>query len=104
MTTVTITGFEASSPFYDDKNFPRGFSKSGEFTILESELLQKYGRTLLCIAEGERTPSSPEEERFLKVCRSSAKAISPLEKVWIKYLEKRQGRVGINSFGTLINN
>lgn len=101
MTTVTINGFEASHPFYDDTNFPRGFGTSGEFTILESELLHKYGRTLQAIAEGGHTPSTPEQERFLKVCHSTVKPVSPLEKVWVKYLDKRQGGPAINTLGSL---
>lgn len=101
MTTDTVIGFEASNPFYDDTNFPRGFGKSGEFTILESELLHKYGRTLQAIAEGTHTPSTPEEERFLKVCCSKVKPISSLEKVWMKYLQKRQGSAAINALGHL---
>jgi hypothetical protein len=32
--------------FYDNKAFPRGFAKSGNFTILEEELLIYYGDTL----------------------------------------------------------
>ena len=32
--------------FYDDKNFPRGFNRSGVFTISEASVLENYGRSM----------------------------------------------------------
>ncbi len=40
--------------FYDDKAFPRGFAKSGNFTLLEEELLIYYGRHVRSAAEQAR--------------------------------------------------
>ncbi|MCG7588302.1 DUF413 domain-containing protein, partial [Photobacterium sp. OFAV2-7] len=36
--------------FYDDKNFPRGFNRSGVFTISKAALLLDYGRTMKGLA------------------------------------------------------
>lgn len=47
-----IHGFIAEAPFYDDAHFPRGFSKSGNFTIIESELLTQVGKRLFMLEQG----------------------------------------------------
>ncbi len=93
-----IDGFEAGPRFYDDVHFPRGFRKSGEFTIAESDILETYGRTLEALGNGRRTPCSSEEARMVKVCQSTAKPKSLIEKTWVKFLTKRGRRVIVPSF------
>ncbi|WP_432455574.1 DUF413 domain-containing protein [Agarivorans sp. QJM3NY_29] len=71
--------------FYDDQKFKRGFSKSGNFTLLEAELLSLYGETMKAINSGELLPESNQEQRFLLVCSQQLEASTKLEKVWLKY-------------------
>ena len=35
--------------FYDNTKFPRGFAKSGDFTLAEEEILTLYGLSLIHI-------------------------------------------------------
>ncbi|WP_026970772.1 DUF413 domain-containing protein [Aliagarivorans marinus] len=84
--------------FYDDIKFPRGFSKSGDFTLAESELLSLYGDTMLALELGTLLPESSAERHFIKVLRNPLKAKTALERVWLKYLRLARGR---RSFHTL---
>ena len=34
--------FVSQRQFYDDQNFPRGFSRSGHFTLLEASILEQH--------------------------------------------------------------
>ncbi len=77
--------------FYDDKNFPRGFAKSGNFTIMEEELLLNYGDTLSSLAKGKLTPENDDEKHFLKVIKGTKKAKTKLEQVWVKYQKYANG-------------
>lgn len=71
--------------FFDDKNFPRGFSKSGEFTLSEAEILSLYGDTMLAFEAGQLEPETAEEKHFIKVLKHPNKANTKLEHVWVKY-------------------
>ncbi|WP_162047736.1 DUF413 domain-containing protein [Vibrio taketomensis] len=78
--------------FYDNTKFPRGFAKSGNFTIAEEEILTVYGDTMLGLETGELTPQSAEEKHFVKVIENPENAKSKLERVWLKYVQLARGR------------
>jgi uncharacterized protein YifE (UPF0438 family) len=87
-----------SKRFYDDQKFPRGFSKSGSFTLNEADLLSLYGDTMQNLENGNLSPVNPEEKHFLKVLNHPNKANSNLERLWLKYIKLARGR---RSFHTL---
>jgi|GEM_PF-141290 len=78
--------------FYDNVKFPRGFAKSGDFTLLEEDLLVTYGDTMLSLEQGLLRPDNAEEKHFLKVLSQPNKAKSRLEQVWLKYIRLARGR------------
>ncbi|WP_220720001.1 DUF413 domain-containing protein [Agarivorans litoreus] len=78
--------------FYDDKRFKRGFSKSGDFTLMESELLSLYGETMRALDAGEILPEGEQEKRFLLVCSQQIEPEGRLEKIWMKYKKLAQTR------------
>ncbi|MHC6529894.1 MULTISPECIES: DUF413 domain-containing protein [unclassified Vibrio] len=78
--------------FYDNAKFPRGFAKSGDFTLAEEEILTFYGDTLLGLETGEIEPENAEEKHFLKVLENPGKAKSKLERTWLKYIQLARGR------------
>ncbi|MCZ8489427.1 DUF413 domain-containing protein [Vibrio lentus] len=41
-----------NQPFSDFKNFPRGFAKSGDFTIAQSQILESFGNALIALRDG----------------------------------------------------
>lgn len=84
---IKTTIRKSNTPYYDDLNFPRGFSRSGEFTIAESTLLNDYGHTLKSLHDGVQMPDNEEEKRFVAVVNGIEEAVSNLEKTWTKYLK-----------------
>ncbi|KZN51861.1 DUF413 domain-containing protein [Pseudoalteromonas luteoviolacea] len=79
--------FAAPKPFYDDKNFPRGFSRSGHFTLLESELLQQHGYLLTQLFEQKLKPKNTTQQQFVITFLNHKQPTNRIEKVWAKYLD-----------------
>ena len=79
--------------FYDDVYFPKGFSRSDEFSITEASLLQDYGTTLKQLYDGFLSPQSEAEKRFVKVSNGHLEANSSIERVWIKYINATCPRI-----------
>ncbi|MCK3654520.1 hypothetical protein A4G19_01660 [Pasteurellaceae bacterium Macca] len=77
--------FSVTRRFFDDKNYPRGFSRHGDYTIRESQLLEQFGQACLALELGERKPTTAEEKQFAAVMKGERPAESSLEKAWIKY-------------------
>ncbi|USD35779.1 MULTISPECIES: DUF413 domain-containing protein [Ferrimonas] len=78
--------------FVDSRRFGRGFSRSGDFTIKESELLTRYGHTMAQLASGELTPVGEQEHRFVAVVAGLRPPTSALERVWLKYRQLSECR------------
>ncbi|GHG68295.1 hypothetical protein GCM10010919_17650 [Alishewanella longhuensis] len=80
--------FVANRRFFDDRNFPRGFTRSGRFTLAEGNLLEKHGLAMQQLEQGLREPINEEEQRFLLVCRGESEATTVFEKTWLKYKQR----------------
>lgn len=80
--------FETNRVFYDSRRFPRGFSRSGDFSLKEAELLTRYGALLNDLTQGRMAPANPAQARLVEVTQGQTTAESALEKVWDKYLSK----------------
>lgn len=84
-----VHGFIAESPFYDDAHFPRGFSKSGNFTIAESALLTQVGKRLFMLEQGFSEPENAVEEHFVQFCKTQnegdLEGQNKVELLWQKY-------------------
>lgn len=78
--------------FYDNTKFPRGFAKSGDFTLAEEEILTLYGDTMQGLEMRILEPENAEEKHFIKVIENPGKAKSKLERVWLKYVQLARGR------------
>lgn len=79
-------------PFTDVLHFPRGFSRSGDFSIADSNLLTQYGDTLALLANGDIEPENKQEQHFVDVCTGDVEPETKLEFVWLKYLNKTRRR------------
>lgn len=82
--------FVANRRFFDDQNFPKGFTRSGRFTLSEGNLLEKHGVAMQELESGKREPVNDEEKRFLLVCQGTETAVSNYEKAWMKYKQRLQ--------------
>lgn len=79
--------FVSGKEFRDDKNFPHGFSRSGNFSRNESEVLAKGGIVANALLSGDQKPKSKAHKQFLAVCRGEKDAESLFEKLWLKYVD-----------------
>lgn len=97
---LEVEGFQPSRLFFDDDNFPHGFNKCGDFTVRESDLLVKFGSIMRDLHTGKCQPDNPAQARFIDICQGKNTAESPLEKVWLKYLDliKRKSMVPKSRF------
>ena len=60
--------FTTTNRFFDNKHYPRGFSRHGDFTIKEAQMLERYGFAFNELDLGKREP------------------VTDAEKVWNKYI------------------
>lgn len=77
--------FSVTRRFFDDKNYPRGFSRHGDYTIRESQTLEQFGQACLALESSERKPATAEEKQFVAVMKGEKAAETFLEKTWLKY-------------------
>ncbi len=80
-----LHGFLSNEKFYDDVNFPVGFRKSGDFTIIEAELLTNIGKRLFNLEHGLQMPANQVEEKFVFMCKSHKQPDTKVEILWKKY-------------------
>ena len=80
--------FKTQNRFFDNKNYPRGFSRHGDFTIKEAQLLERLGVAFNELDLGKREPVTDEEKAFLAVCHGEQEPKTEAEKVWMKYLSR----------------
>ncbi|WP_439234630.1 DUF413 domain-containing protein [Lonepinella koalarum] len=77
--------FSVERRFFDDKNYPRGFARHGDYTIKESQALEQYGQAFKALDEGSRTAKTADEKNFVAFCRGERPAETFFEKTWNKY-------------------
>lgn len=80
--------FQTTHRFFDNKNYPRGFSRHGDFTIKEAQLLERSGYSFNELDLGKREPLTAEEKEFVAVCRGDKQPTTEAEKVWAKYIAR----------------
>ena len=80
--------FITTNRFFDNKHYPRGFSRHGDFTIKEAQLLERHGYAFNELDLGKRQPVTEEEQLFVAVCRGEREPVSAEEKVWSKYVTR----------------
>ncbi|WP_199610335.1 DUF413 domain-containing protein [Flocculibacter collagenilyticus] len=83
---MSNNSFNAPKKFFDAINFAVGFSRSGEFTIREAQLLEANGVSYKALAENEITPTTEEEQQFVNTICHGYPPQNIHEKVWLKYL------------------
>lgn len=80
-----IHGFICTDQFYDDTNFPRGFKKTGDFSIAEAELLTSIGKRLFMLEQDLCTPENQVEEQFVQMCKIKSECQTKIQLLWQKY-------------------
>ena len=90
---------KSNHDYFDDKHFPMGFRRSGDFTINEAKLLTEYGLTLKQLSSGCIDAESEQEQHFIKVISGEAGPINAIEDVWLKYLKVISPKRYVNIYG-----
>ncbi|MDO6682535.1 DUF413 domain-containing protein [Oceanobacter sp. 5_MG-2023] len=78
--------FASPKKYFDDRNFPRGFHRSGDFTRAQAEILESLGTVLKALHEGTQEPEDEVEAHFVMVCQGKEQAVTDIEKAWTLYL------------------
>ncbi|QIA64849.1 DUF413 domain-containing protein [Vibrio astriarenae] len=91
---------QGKTRFYDNTHFSRGFSKSGDFTLVEDEILTFFGTTLLALERGDLTPENQAEVDFLNVVKGQKEPTTKLEKTWAKYVKLSRGKKRFHSLNS----
>lgn len=81
-----MDSFVSDKKFFDTRNYPQGFQRSGDFTRNQAQLLEAKGNALKALHEGTRAPATPEEEQFVTTCLGQRQPSTDLEKTWSVYL------------------
>ena len=82
--------------FSDLKNYPYGFSRSGDFSISESKALAQHGCIIAALVDGQIEPQSSEDDGMLAVAFGNKEPEGATEKAWVKY-QKRINRPKLGS-------
>ena len=77
--------------FNDAKNYPYGFSRSGDFSINESKALSQYGCLIAGLVDGEIEAQTSDDAHLLAVALHNKTPETVAEKAWVKY-QKRINR------------
>jgi len=85
--TGNMSAFLSDRRFFDAKNFPNLFHRSGDFTIKEADVLTATGYIMTLLCEGTMQPQCPEHDHFLDVVNGKQTATSLEEKTYLKYLQ-----------------
>ena len=84
-------------PFNDFRNYPYGFSRSGDFSIRESDALLHYGCLITAMLNGEFVPETAEDKALLAVAKGEQTAETAVEKACAKY----QARINRPKVGSM---
>jgi uncharacterized protein YifE (UPF0438 family) len=77
--------------FSDAKNYPYGFSRSGDFSINESKALSQFGCLIAGLVDGQIEAQTADDNHLLAVAFGNTPPESVAEKAWMKY-QKRINR------------
>jgi uncharacterized protein YifE (UPF0438 family) len=88
--------------FSDLANYPYGFSRSGDFSISESNALSEYGLLITALIDGTYTATSQEDKDLLDVAlgKKAADNNNVVERAWDKYQKRIHRRKHINIYGS----
>lgn len=82
--------------FSDTKNYPYGFSRSGDFSIAESKALSEYGCLVAALVDGQISCESEEDIGIMSAAFGEKEPSNIVERAWVKY-QKRINRPKMGS-------
>ena len=55
------------------------------FAFAQKVALHRYGEWMLALEMGAITPTTTDQEHFVRVCRGELDPVTPIEKTWVSY-------------------
>lgn len=83
--------------FTDVKNYPYGFSRSGDFSINESRALSQFGSLIAGLVDGVIDPETDDDQGYLQAAFGNKEPENLAERAWVKY-QRRINRPRTGSF------
>ncbi len=74
--------------FSDPKHYPYGFSRSGDFSISESKLLQQHGSLIAALVDGKLAPETEDDHGYLAAAFGQREPANAVERAWVKYQQR----------------
>lgn len=93
---MKVRAYWCSRPFVDSKKFPYGFSRSGVFTLAESQLLEAKGNLFKALMEERVFDPTSEDLAFSRAMRAGEFNFNTDTKVWSKYLSHERRLISIS--------
>ncbi|MGM0480369.1 MAG: DUF413 domain-containing protein [Pseudomonadota bacterium] len=84
MTNITRESL-LKKPFNDFRHYPYGFSRSGDFSIKESDALSLYGGLIAALLKGDYLPENQHDLELLAAAKGERAPVNTVEKAWAKY-------------------
>ena len=76
--------------FQDNDKFPYGISRSGDFSLEESEFLTQKGCLYKALFENQLLNPIESDIRMIKVYKGEIEASTFEEKTWLKYMKYKK--------------
>lgn len=95
---MSSNSFISGIQFHDEKYFPYGFSRSGDFNLEQAKTLTHCGFIMQQLAEGKISAENEEQEHFLLVINGTVEPLYLTELTYLKYLEIIQKKETVIDF------
>ncbi len=82
--------------FYDYKRFPYGFSRSGDFNLNQSGILEDNGTLIKALME-DQVSNPSEDDLLLKKMITTGDTSNETARVWLKYLGIKHTKISVSS-------
>lgn len=77
--------FVSGKRFFDNVHFPRGFNRSGIFSVKEADILTATGVVVRQLAESTIEPADEAQADIQRVLLGTKEPETSFEKMWSKY-------------------
>ena len=86
-----------SKRFSDPKRYPYGLSRSGDFTISQSQLLESQGNLIQALLRDEVADPTQEDMALKKAIQAGDIQFNNLASTWIKYASTHHEKISVSS-------
>jgi uncharacterized protein len=89
-----------SKKYFDLKKFPYGFSRSGDYTIEQSQKIESHGMLITALLDGQVSNPTEDDLMLVQQIRSGNAENNELAKLWLKYLGINRMKISVSSSAT----